>query len=182
VTLATRQQDAVENTRTLQALCGRVSSELRKALGLLGTITDEDYRASRSRRGSVGAHVRHNLDMIACLLNGIEKGRIDYSARERDELIETDRAYAARKVESTVSALEDLARADVSALVVRSETERDLWLASTLERELEFVHSHTVHHHALIAEKLAVAGFELDESFGVAPSTLSFWNENSAGR
>ena len=182
MTLATRKLDAVNDASALRALCGRVTSELRKALGLLDTLANEDYRASRSGRGSVGAHVRHNLDMISCLLRGLESGQIDYSARERDERIETDRAYAALKVRSTAAALEDISRKHTSALSVRSETERDVWLASTLERELEFVHSHTVHHHALIAEKLSAAGIELDERFGVAPSTLTFWNENPAAR
>ena len=36
-----------------------------------------------------------------------------------------------------------------------SEIESGNWLPSSIAREVEFVHSHTVHHHALIAEKLS---------------------------
>ena len=44
-------------------------------------------------------------------------------------------------------------------------------MRSTLRRELAFVISHTVHHQALIAMLLAVAGLQVPESFGLAPST-----------
>ena len=41
-------------------------------------------------------------------------------------------------------------------------------------RELEFAISHTIHHHALIKERLRHLGIEFDEKFGVAPSTLEY--------
>ena len=48
--------------------------------------------------------------------------------------------------------------------------------SSSLGRELEFVISHTIHHHALIKERLQHLGIEFDETFGVAPSTLEYRN------
>jgi hypothetical protein len=64
------------------------------------------------------------------------------------------------------------------SVLVRSETGAALWHRSSLGRELEFVLSHTVHHHALIAEKLAANGDNAVRDFGVAPSTLEFWNRS----
>jgi hypothetical protein len=45
---------------------------------------------------------------------------------------------------------------------------------STIRRELQFLLSHTVHHYALIAIILKIQGFDCDEDFGVAPSTLKY--------
>jgi hypothetical protein len=61
--------------------------------------------------------------------------------------------------------------------LVRSEIDAAFWIESSAARELEFLHSHTVHHHALIAEKLSSSGVKLPDDFGVAPSTLKFWAE-----
>ena len=53
------------------------------------------------------------------------------------------------------------------------------WGTSSVERELQFLRSHTVHHFALIAVILRLSGVEPDEQFGVAPSTLRYREENS---
>ena len=62
-------------------------------------------------------------------------------------------------------------------VLVRSEINANVWLESSALRELEFLHSHTVHHHALIAEKLNFYGIQTANDFGVAPSTLKFWEK-----
>lgn len=46
------------------------------------------------------------------------------------------------------------------------------WVLSTLERELQFLASHTVHHYALIALTLRAQGVTVGTDFGMAPSTL----------
>ncbi len=52
------------------------------------------------------------------------------------------------------------------------------WATSSVERELQFLRSHTVHHFALIAVILRLSGLEPGEEFGVAPSTLRYRKEN----
>ena len=42
---------------------------------------------------------------------------------------------------------------------------------STLGRELAYVNSHTIHHHALIAVLLALADVPVPDRLGLAPST-----------
>jgi len=42
---------------------------------------------------------------------------------------------------------------------------------STFGRELAFVNSHTIHHHALIAVLFALADVPVPDSLGLAPST-----------
>jgi len=44
---------------------------------------------------------------------------------------------------------------------------------SSLCRELMFLVSHTQHHNAMIAAMLRLSGLDVDDSFGVAQSTLN---------
>ena len=46
------------------------------------------------------------------------------------------------------------------------------WCPSSVRRELQFLLSHTVHHHALVKELLRARGRAIGADFGVAPSTL----------
>ena len=55
--------------------------------------------------------------------------------------------------------------------------EQTPWTESSLERELLAVMSHTVHHYALIAIALRLGDFDPGVGFGVAPSTLRYWQE-----
>ena len=45
--------------------------------------------------GSIGGHVRHCLDHVAALLDGLDGGVVDYEARERGTAAEGDPAAAA---------------------------------------------------------------------------------------
>jgi len=63
------------------------------------------------------------------------------------------------------------------SLEVRSEADtlppgEPEWCTSSVRRELQFLLSHTVHHHALVKEMLRGRGRTVDGTFGVAPSTL----------
>jgi hypothetical protein len=51
----------------------------------------------------------------------------------------------------------------------------DGFVTSSLARELRSVASHTVHHFALVALQLRLAGVAVDPRFGVAPSTWAHW-------
>jgi len=137
-------------------------------------------------RGGVGPQFRHCLDLYDCFLRGLDDGRVDYAARERDNRVESDRERAG---ESARRIIELLSRLDASrlqsGLAVRSEIEpggRPVeWNASSVGRELQFLLSHTIHHYALIGAMLTQQGIELAgdlADFGVAPSTLRHWRES----
>ena len=48
---------------------------------------------------------------------------------------------------------------------------------SSIAREMQFLHTHTVHHMAIIKLILKQAGVVIDEQLGVAPSTLKYQSE-----
>ncbi|HHN75482.1 MAG TPA: hypothetical protein ENK10_09665 [Acidobacteria bacterium] len=136
--------------------------------------------------GSVGGQFRHCIDYYHCLLRGAASARIDYDRRERNPALEQDPA-AARE------ALADLERrlaeidGDLACRVVEVKADRfgvgaaarSEWVGSTLERELLFLLSHTVHHFALIGLMLRQLGAPVDPTFGVAPSTLEHWGDST---
>ena len=53
-------------------------------------------------------------------------------------------------------------------------------ISSTVGRELQYLLDHTIHHYAIIAIILKAQSITVPEEFGVAPSTLKYWE--STGR
>ncbi len=135
---------------------------------------------ARTARASIGSHFRHNLDFVNAFLIGLGTGKIDYNRRERDLQIEENRLYAIKQFAEAVSEFRRLpVEIFDKKVLIRSEINSDFWLESGAMRELEFLHSHTIHHHALIAGKLKAFGVHAAKDFGVAPSTLKFWAEEN---
>lgn len=165
-------------------LIGACVRVLEQGLELLEQIDDRLYADACvfPLQSGVGGHFRHCIDFCQSFLAGLASGRIDYERRERDALVERDRAFAATKLRIVISELRSLtgscrdARVLVSLEGVAYDSgESSRWCNSTIERELQFLLSHTVHHYALVALALRLQGFEPGEEFGVAPSTLKFW-------
>ena len=158
-----------------------LKDELLKGIDMIATVDDLSFRRVANGTGSVGGQFRHNLDFVNSLLNGIDDGHIDYNKRERDPRVEENREFAIECFRKAINRLSNLSpRLFSKSALVRSELDQALWLPSGFAREAEFVHSHTVHHHALIAEKLAGYGLAVTENFGVAPSTLEYWKKKAA--
>jgi hypothetical protein len=156
--------------------------ELVRAADLIQKIDDATFVKSANRTGSVGGHFRHNLDFAMSILNGILDGKIDYERRERNVRIETDRQHAIEKYVEVIRRMIGIAPEDLNkAVLVRSEINETCWHNSSIARELEFVLSHTVHHHALISEKLAFFEINTSPDFGVAPSTLRYRKQQKIG-
>lgn len=149
---------------------------LQQGIDLLSRLSTERYtqRTPACFNSTAGAHLRHVIEHYFSFFQGMQTGEIDYEARARDSLIETDPAYALAQLESVCDRLERLK--DAAVLHVRSESlpgkMETVWCASSTLRELEFLLSHTVHHYALIGVICQLAGQSLPKNFGMAPSTL----------
>ena len=159
---------------------------LQQGAAVLQRLDDTQYNSTRGLpvRSGVGAHFRHCLEFYDNFLNGVAESRVDYQRRERDPLTETDREFALTKIAATIDALENLPAHDGAiALLVRVEDAAiDSWRNSSVGRELQSLLSHTIHHYALIALMLRLNGVEPGAEFGVAPSTLDYWNSQSASK
>jgi len=149
---------------------------LQQGADLLRTLDDEQYTLTARPLFAygVGSHLRHCLDFYQSFLAGIAQGRIDYDARERDERTAQDRHLALARLSWLGESLAECLTDAPPALRVRQDGLP--WAASSAERELQFLLSHTVHHFALIALILRLQGVEPGPEFGVAPATLEYWN------
>lgn len=161
----------------MRGLTAALIRELVSAKGLILSLDGVTYLASEPGGGSIGAHIRHDLNFVEGVLNGAATGIVDHTKRERDPRIETDARYAAARIDAVIDRLERFDLDPRAALFVVSEIDSTLLHRSTVSRELEFVLSHTIHHHAIIKQKLDDA--VVDPAFGVAPSTLEYWRQTA---
>jgi len=150
---------------------------LRQATLLLDRLGDACFAepAASFYDSSIGGHLRHCLDHYQSFLGGMENGRIDYDARERDVLVETQPAAARERLGEVLRAMEALLESELpEGVQVKMDCGGDEipWQPSTAGRELQFLVSHTVHHFAMIGGICQALGVRVDEGFGVAPSTL----------
>ena len=172
-----------------QNLVGENNQQLQQSIDLIEKLTDELYCNNKNPhfKSSVGKHIRHILDFYDCFLNGWHE-KIDYDARKRDERFENDRRYGIQKIRETMDALNDLSavadKSDNRLLVKNDESSPGLdpspFSFSTIERELQFLKFHAVHHFAIIAMILRIQGFKLPDDFGVAVSTLQYLKQLEA--
>ncbi|MEM1166859.1 MAG: DinB family protein [Planctomycetota bacterium] len=128
--------------------------------------------------GAIGGHVRHTIDHFLAWEQGFDGGVIDYDARERGTVIETDPDAAATALEQFAARLRTVAVSDLASPVqVRTALSASgelVGVPSTLARELAFVFSHAVHHNAILCAIANVESIPLPEGFGVAPSTQAY--------
>ncbi|MEO0650751.1 MAG: DinB family protein [Planctomycetota bacterium] len=157
---------------------------LEQGLAVFGRLDAELYTGVPEglTPSAVGGHFRHIHDYYRCFLRDVESGRIDYDRRERDPRFETDLEHATSEYRATLAALTALRDGDAELLVKMDAVDGGPidWSRSTVARELRFLISHTIHHYALIAMILKVQGFDCGPGFGVAPSTLEYWESRAA--
>src|SRR5215467_10397097 len=143
---------APNTTTAITELISTNVAWLKQALSLVQQL--DDVRFSSSPPGldphRVGSHLRHVLEFYQCFLDGLATSRIDYDARKRDESIERRRQSAVASICSIVSRLEEVSSFEGDwELAVRMENaDEDVYLTSSVGRELQALSSHTIHHFA----------------------------------
>jgi hypothetical protein len=155
---------------------------LRQAVRLLKRIDDAAFATSPAgmEPHRAGAHLRHIIEFYQAFLEGIASFHIDYDARRRDPEIERSREAAAVAIAAIIRKLRSYPALRFSAIVwVRMEDApaapiHEPFMESSIDRELQVLSSHTIHHFALLAMTLRMHGIETPAQFGVAPSTLRY--------
>ena len=167
-----------------ESITKSIEEILLQGLRVIEKIDDRAF--TEGGRGGIGIHFRHCLDFVTSFLNGIKIGKIDYSQRERNTDIETNPQLAILNTAFVICKLQLLKLSDLEKpLMVKIEEISSLtgkieWAWSSGLRELDFLQSHLIHHFAQIADKLRALGIEVEEEFGVAPSTLKYWQAEKA--
>ncbi len=127
---------------------------------------------------SIGQHVRHILEFYQCL---VKTGNvICYDDRKRDTRIETDQAFALVVIDTILTELELIG--DDRSILLRSnfsaEPYDNVYLSTSLYRELAYALEHSIHHQALIKVGMTQLCQEdvLSDNFGLAPATFRYRN------
>ena len=143
------------------------------------SVVDTVIRSDGGRPGAawqaVSPHLRHCVEHFRLLLGGLDSGRIDYDARERDPRLERDPDAMRAALRDIVSALTALS---VDRLVCALEVTQSaapgrppLTTPSCVDRELVFLSSHSIHHIAIMALAARTAGASVAPDLAVAYST-----------
>jgi len=167
----------------------RIFEENARVIGQLVRLLDQMpgalYRQCFGARNQhvIGKHVRHIIDHYSALLAVASGagGLLDYEDRNRDLTLETDRRAARNYLKETVQALRSLVEGPcANELDMRHNSAGEhLVVKTSVERELVFLVSHTIHHMAIIGMLAEQAGVEVDADFGVHPSTLRYMEEQA---
>ena len=146
---------------------------------LLTTLDQSAYASPLEiiNGASIGQHVRHIFDFYHCIQLGTEHGMIDYSSRERNARIESDKTYAKQQFQIVIAHvcdLEDQEEICIKADFSIQQTAKRPLLQSSIGRELLFAYDHAVHHLAIIKIGIqeAFPYIALADHFGIAPATL----------
>lgn len=168
---------AENNSRSL--LIGGCINCISQCDQILGVVSQKSYADASKGGATIGAHVRHILDRFHCFFAGLPDAAIDYDARKRDKEIEQNLSAAAFAVSSVGRRIEQLSAkpGDLELIAVKEAvlaTSPSVEIASTLERELMGLITHSIHHLAIIVMIAKSFGYEFDADLGKAPSTIAF--------
>ncbi|MEM7656360.1 MAG: hypothetical protein AAF399_09550 [Bacteroidota bacterium] len=157
-----------------------VASTLSQMGVYLQTLDDDRYREPLElfSQSTIGQHTRHVVEFLQCLLFQAECGVINYEHRQRNHQIETETGIAWTEINAIVSRLHNDVLPDKLELETQygPAEESPHKVPTTFERELIYNIEHAIHHLAIIKIGLKVIApeIELPRSFGVAPSTIRF--------
>ncbi len=150
---------------------------------LLTELNDEQYADSPDVffGASIGKHLRHVYEFLETISTSLESGVVNYDARRRDPVLETDRSYSRDKFNSIRSFYDNCNFAEKDLRLMYHLNGEEISARSSLSRELIFNIEHLVHHLALIRQGIVVAfpGIRLAADFGVAHSTLQYRRSES---
>ena len=147
---------------------------------LLGFVMQHIHRVEEqgaiSYAGPGGSHLRHIVEHYEALINRTEV--IDYDARARDLLLETNADEAVRRIQILKDKLSTQLIGQLDEVVqvqtkIGLNGEGGFTSASTIARELIFLASHSIHHCAILKPYCEAHGIQMDPYFGIAPSTVA---------
>lgn len=167
---------------------------LAKARSAIVELSTADYRRQSEQvfTASAGSHIRHIIEHYQQFIIGIPKKYIDYDQRRRDDKIEQDSKEAIAVIGELENHFKQLAD-DIKEGVLDEQLPlqvshststqgmSSVLVNSTLSRELLFLHSHMVHHCALIVVILEYHGVRIDNKLlGIAPSTQIYLGKDNS--
>ena len=144
---------------------------------MIERLDDVEYASPAPGRssGGIGGHVRHCLDHVSALIAGTRTGLCAYDRRHRGTAVESSRAAAIGEITELTCGLLHLDATTLEAEVfveTQLDTSESMVITrSSVCREIAFVVSHTIHHHAIMGQLMNARGLAVPPRFGLAPAT-----------
>lgn len=150
-------------------------SALQEGAQLLSVLEVNQYTQGfkPAFQSTIGAHFRHVLEHYRCFFQQIDTGAFCYDKRDRDAVLECDQAYAEQTIDELIRAFNELPENTFEQAFVIDDEQSQGPVVTTLQRELLFLQSHTVHHYAIIGAMTRAFGNQPADDFGVAIATRS---------
>jgi uncharacterized damage-inducible protein DinB len=148
---------------------------LEEAADVLADVDDATYvrPAALFDGQQIGKHVRHIIEFYEALFRGLQEGCINYDARHRDPVLESNREVAICRLRYLAGVLRQSSGVRANR-VVWVAGEGSGYAESSVARELQALCSHTVHHFALIAVLLRYYGLPVPSDFGFSKATVQY--------
>lgn len=146
----------------------------------LNQLSGEQYTAPslQLNKATIGQHVRHIIELFQCLENGYESGVVNYEKRKRDTKIENDKDFAGSLLHDIFNNLERPDRELILEANYDEHSTEQLQVKTNYMRELIYNLEHVFHHMALIRVAVnELSSIQVDDSFGVATSTIKYKKE-----
>jgi len=154
---------------------------------LLESLPGNLYRQCFGHRKQhvIGKHVRHIIDHYSALLSATASpgALLDYENRDRELSLETDRRAGANRLSEIMRTLRSRFSGNHAneLAMLHTSDEQGQVVTTSVDRELVFLASHTIHHMAIIGMLAEQAGMEVSAEFGVHPSTLRYLRRQALG-
>ena len=153
-----------------------IEKNLQKGIKLLQNVSNDDYTNGSipPYYSTIGCHIRHILDVFSCVFNGLESKTIDFTNRERNELVESYITEGLNYFDDIITKLNQLTKEELEHEVLLTDNLGlgNVTSKTTLKAVLMQVQSHTTHHYASIGYLIYQLGIELpDSDFGFNPTT-----------
>jgi len=149
--------------------------ELRRLISL---FDEEKYQSKLQilSNSSIGQHLRHVLEFYRCIIKGASDGSVNYDNRERDLNLEQSPELAISFIDQICDDIPHLNGTQEILLGANFSHNGEVldMIKSSIERELVYCLEHSIHHQALIKIGLIDQKMDhlIDQSFGIAPSTI----------
>ena len=146
---------------------------LEDGLELVQSLNAEQFtqNCEPAFQSNIGVHFRHLVEHYICFLEQWQSGLIRYEQRRRDLRLEMDLNYTEMTLLSLCEKLKNIDAVTIQVPLKITDQPFSQQIESGLERELLFLHSHTVHHYAMIAAMARSLGNTPKQGFGVAIAT-----------
>ena len=146
---------------------------LKEGAELIGVLEPGQYIKGfkPAFQSTIGAHFRHVVEHYRCFFKQMPDGVFCYDERDREQILECDAEYMVEAINKVISQFADVSDPAFDQTYTLMDEQSLGPVETTLQRELLFLQSHTIHHYAIIAAMTRSFGNQPQEDFGVAIAT-----------